>query len=491
LQRKLPEMEEAVEGRMMGAWLMRVTRYACLDAARRARRRSHYENKAAAMRSEMARTGDHEKAGEEVSPLIDEALDRLSRADRELVVLAYYQGRSHEEIAARLGIGREAAHKRVQRAVGRLRGILTKRGLPAAGMAGGLAVLGKPVAAPAAVAAAVMNAMGGQAPALVEAIAKGTMTMIKVMQVKTGVLMMAAAVVVLAGVTLMPAWGQTRGGGGGASAPVAGAVPAAADNGEFMPEVTLTLFETRTGHDFVADLDSGKTFTPPRTPPREAYRGLMGGWVWATDEGWDVCHENLLTSITDPGLIGFDLVAYPVADKVYDQTQTLGPRPWLSVFRATGATQNYMSAQTLPATYAFRTREGGVGVLQLVKSDRAASSLTLRYRLLSKSARDQAAEKYGVLVLTEMDRLAEILDTANDPRDVHAIVKGLSLEAASVRSAMKGTATRSAVWRNLESATHGMAEKAEDGHPEKVKEQLGDLKKALLSARDEMKPAQP
>ena len=219
LQRRLPEIDERV---VLAAWLMRVTRYACLDAAKRARRRSLHENKAAAMRSEHAPVGDDEQVIEEASPLLDEALDRLSKADRELVLLAYYQELPHEEIAAHLGIRRDAAHKRVQRAVGRLRRILTKDGLPAAGIAGGLTALGHPKAAPLAVSHAVMNTLGGQVPALVQTIAKGTIIMLKVMKGATGVLTLAAVGCSLGGRRLGPGmgtnaacrrWWQQRGGG--------------------------------------------------------------------------------------------------------------------------------------------------------------------------------------------------------------------------------------------------------------------------------------
>ena len=257
-----------------------------------------------------------------------------------------------------------------------------------------------------------------------------------------------------------------------------------------MPEVTLTIFETRTGHDFVADLDSGKIFSPPRTPPREAYRGPLGELVWAADEGWDVVHENASASSTVPELIGFDMTFYSVPNTVYDQSQTRGPRPWLSVFRATPATPAHMSAENLPAAYAFRTREGGIGLLQLVKSDRAASSLTFRYRLLSKTARNAAIAQFEGMVLDEMDRLAELMGSMADPLDVKATVNGLTLEAASVTTMMKGTNTRPTVWRGLENITRSMAEKVEDKQPQKVQESVDDLKQALRTARDEMKSLQ-
>ena len=104
-------------------------------------------------------------AREDLSPLIDQALDRLPQPDRELLVLAYFEGRTHEEIAARLGLGRDATHKRVQRAVAKLRAILTRQGVLAATIPGGLEKLGQPMAAPVAVSQAVIIGLGGQSSA--------------------------------------------------------------------------------------------------------------------------------------------------------------------------------------------------------------------------------------------------------------------------------------------------------------------------------------
>ncbi len=223
LQKKLPEMDDKV---VLGAWLLRVTRYACLDAAKRSRRRLYHEKKAAAMRAEEV------PADEDLSPLIDQALDRLSKTDRELLVLAYYEGRTHEEIAARLGLGREATHKRVQRAVGKLRALLSRQGMLAAGIPGGLEMLGKPMAAPAAVSQAVLNGLGGQASALALQIAKGTMLMMKVMKMKTSVLMVAAAGLALAAIALMPALGQGGVPGGAPVATQAGGAATAPDTNQ-------------------------------------------------------------------------------------------------------------------------------------------------------------------------------------------------------------------------------------------------------------------
>lgn len=64
----------------------------------------------------------------DLRPIIDEAVASLAEADREAVVLHYYRALSVAEIASRLGIATDAARKRLERATGRLRSKLARRG---------------------------------------------------------------------------------------------------------------------------------------------------------------------------------------------------------------------------------------------------------------------------------------------------------------------------------------------------------------------------
>ena len=78
-------------------------------------------------------------AWEEIAPQLDAALDELSEPDREALLLRYFERKSAREMAETLGIGDEAAQKRVNRAVERLREILAKRGVTVG--VGGLVIL--------------------------------------------------------------------------------------------------------------------------------------------------------------------------------------------------------------------------------------------------------------------------------------------------------------------------------------------------------------
>lgn len=64
---------------------------------------------------------------------LDLALTGLSARDRELVLLARIEGRSAEEVAARLGLSREACKRAITRAVARLAAIMARTSAPRSG----------------------------------------------------------------------------------------------------------------------------------------------------------------------------------------------------------------------------------------------------------------------------------------------------------------------------------------------------------------------
>ncbi len=64
----------------------------------------------------------------EVSAALDEAVNRLPEAERQAIILRFFQGKTHAEVAADLGVSPEAASKRTQRALEKLRDRLARRG---------------------------------------------------------------------------------------------------------------------------------------------------------------------------------------------------------------------------------------------------------------------------------------------------------------------------------------------------------------------------
>lgn len=65
---------------------------------------------------------------EEVRPLLDEAIERLSETDRRVLLLHYFDGLTFRQIASRIGFSNEAAQKRSVRALEKLAGLLKSKG---------------------------------------------------------------------------------------------------------------------------------------------------------------------------------------------------------------------------------------------------------------------------------------------------------------------------------------------------------------------------
>ncbi len=113
-------------GTVLAGWLHRDTRYTALDLLRAETRRARREQQAAAMN---ALDSESAPDWEQIRPLLDEALDALSPEDRDALLLRYFKNRDFANVGAALGASGEAARKRVDRALDRLREHLVKRGI--------------------------------------------------------------------------------------------------------------------------------------------------------------------------------------------------------------------------------------------------------------------------------------------------------------------------------------------------------------------------
>jgi RNA polymerase sigma factor (sigma-70 family) len=149
-------------------WLYTTTRYAAAKAIRAERRRGAREQRALTM-DEIARDPGRGPDWDELRPVLDESLNELSEPEREAVLLRIFQGRSFAEIAAPLRLSEDAARKRVDRALDRLRSSLARRGITSTSAALAAALASSPVvAAPGGLAAAVASSAlaAGQIAAL-------------------------------------------------------------------------------------------------------------------------------------------------------------------------------------------------------------------------------------------------------------------------------------------------------------------------------------
>jgi RNA polymerase sigma factor (sigma-70 family) len=117
---------------VLEGWLHETTRLTALSFLRGERRRQFREQEAY-MQSTLQEPADA-VAWNQLAPLLDEAMSRLGKKDRDAVMLRFFKDKNVCEVAAALRVSEAVAQRRVLRAVEKLRRFFTKRGvvLPAA-----------------------------------------------------------------------------------------------------------------------------------------------------------------------------------------------------------------------------------------------------------------------------------------------------------------------------------------------------------------------
>src|ERR1017187_2962032 len=139
---------------ILDAWLFETTRLTALSFLRGERRRQFREQEAYMQSILQESTPD--PVWQQLAPLLDDAMMRLGRRDREAVVLRFFKGRSLGEVAAALNIKEPAAQKRVSRALEKLRNHFARRGVDSTAAAIGETISAHSIqAAPVALAKAV------------------------------------------------------------------------------------------------------------------------------------------------------------------------------------------------------------------------------------------------------------------------------------------------------------------------------------------------
>jgi len=112
----------------LAGWLYATTHFKVSEAQRAERRRKHREEIASVLRETMT---DHPARAEQaqLGALIDHAILELSEQDREAVLLRFFEGQAYADIGARLMLTEKTAHKRVERALDKLRECLARYGI--------------------------------------------------------------------------------------------------------------------------------------------------------------------------------------------------------------------------------------------------------------------------------------------------------------------------------------------------------------------------
>ena len=140
----------------LGGWLLRHTGFVASTAMRGEQRRRDRERQAV----EMNALNEPTEAGwRQFAPMLDEAMDEMEEADRDALVLRYFEGRELRAVGAALGVSDDTAQKRVDRALEKLHVLLKHRGATLSAAALGTALATEAVtAAPAGLAGAVTAA---------------------------------------------------------------------------------------------------------------------------------------------------------------------------------------------------------------------------------------------------------------------------------------------------------------------------------------------
>jgi len=195
-------------------WLFETTRLTALSFLRGERRRQFREQEAY-MQSTVQENNDA-ATWNQLAPLLDEAVSRLGKKDRDAVMLRFFKDKNLREVAAALRMNETAAQRRVHRAVEKLRGFFTKRG----------------IVLPAAVLTAVISANSVQAAPV--ALAKA----VTAVAVAKGAAAGGSTLILVKGASNLMAWAKMK---------IAGAVGAAMLLSAGIVVVSMTTSETANG----------------------------------------------------------------------------------------------------------------------------------------------------------------------------------------------------------------------------------------------------
>ena len=177
----------------LSGWLYTSAHFAAAKITRTENRRRNHEEKF--MREPISETAP-ELDWEKLRPTLDEAMHELKEADREVILLRYFENHPFAEIGGQLGLNENAARMRVERALEKLRAVFLRRGIAATTALASVISANAVQIAPAGLAAALTSA------SLAAAGTGTTLTLVKVMtmtKIKFGInaLVVAGAATVL------------------------------------------------------------------------------------------------------------------------------------------------------------------------------------------------------------------------------------------------------------------------------------------------------
>jgi RNA polymerase sigma factor (sigma-70 family) len=188
---------------ILSGWLYHAARLTAANFRRAEWRRARNEQEAFMQTTLEATT--RKTSWEELAPLLDDVVARLGKMDRDAIVLRYFENKSLREVAATLGVEERAAQKRVSRALEKLRGGFSQRGVvwPAtllAGIISANSVQAAPAALAGTISATALKGSAGAGTTLT--LVKGTLHVMNSIKLKLAGAIVASSVLV-AGATVV------------------------------------------------------------------------------------------------------------------------------------------------------------------------------------------------------------------------------------------------------------------------------------------------
>ena len=204
---------------VLSGWLYQTARLTAANWMKGEIRRQQREQEAY-MQSTSNETGwsrqSEADAWQDVAPLLDEAVGHLGETDRNAVVLRFFENQTAAEVAAALQLTEAAAHKRVNRALEKLRKFFSKRGVTlSATLIAGVVSANSVQAAPAGLAAtiSVTAVKGAAVAATVSSLVQGTLKIMTYAKLKLAIGIAAGILVAGGAATLALSGGSEPDGG--------------------------------------------------------------------------------------------------------------------------------------------------------------------------------------------------------------------------------------------------------------------------------------
>ena len=186
---------------ILSGWLYQTARLTAVTFIRGGIRRARREQEAC---MQTILNENESEAWRQIAPLLDAAMAGLNETDRHAVVLRFFDGKSLREVGTALGANEEAAKKRVNRALEKLRTFFARRGVSSttaiiAGAISANSVQAAPVALAKSV-TAVAIAKGATASGSTLTLIKGALIIMAWTKAKTAIVI-GAGVLLAAGTT--------------------------------------------------------------------------------------------------------------------------------------------------------------------------------------------------------------------------------------------------------------------------------------------------